>query len=343
MLAEIEGGAFMDCKSLKRVVLNEGLTTLGEYDEYLDDSNVYYGVFSCGGLEEITLPSTLTTIGDNTFSDCYNLRVVWVEDGCAPDIRQYVNYNVVVLPTTVGDRPLQDLRRLKEIVIPEGVEKIGEYWFSRSDIESVIIPESVQVIEEYAFYKCRELRRTVIPKGVVEIQSSAFKDCKNLKEVVFEEGSQLEKIGYRCFASTGLEEITLPKMLKEIGSGALFDCNNLKVIYTEDGCEANLCDSEISDTVKVGPLPETMIGNMRIWDLRKLKDVTVPDGAERIGNQWFWRAEIEKITVPVSVQEIGTNAFCECKKLREIVFEEGSKLKVVRKEAFGNCKSIKGI
>ena len=41
------------------------------------------------------------------------------------------------------------------------------------------------------------------------------------------------------------------------------------MIYVEDGCEANLCDSEIPDPVKVGPLPETMIGNMRVWDFRR--------------------------------------------------------------------------
>ena len=53
-LKEIYGTAFYCCKSLKRVVLNEGLETL---------SNYYSGgVFENSGIEEIRLPSTLKKI-----------------------------------------------------------------------------------------------------------------------------------------------------------------------------------------------------------------------------------------------------------------------------------------
>ena len=37
-----------------------------------------------------------------------------------------------------------------------------------------------------------------------------------------------------------------------------------------------------------------MLGNMKIWDLKKLKDVVIPNGVERIKNYWFWGADIEK-------------------------------------------------
>lgn len=33
---------------------------------------------------------------------------------------------------------------------------------------------------------------------------------------MIEEGSKLEKIGLKCFYSTGLEEITLPRALKKV-------------------------------------------------------------------------------------------------------------------------------
>ena len=86
---------------------------------------------------------------------------------------------------------------------------------------------------------------------------------------MFEEGTKLEKIGYDCFRNSGLEEITLPKTLKEINMWAFNDCTSLKTIYVEDGCEANLSSLKLPDSTQVGPLPETMVGGVRVWDLRK--------------------------------------------------------------------------
>ena len=51
--------------------------------------------FSHSGVEEITLPGTLKGIGKDAF-DCYNLRTVWVVEGCTLDIRKYVSNSVRV-------------------------------------------------------------------------------------------------------------------------------------------------------------------------------------------------------------------------------------------------------
>lgn len=71
--------------------------------------------------------------------------------------------------------------------------------------------------------------------------------------------------------------------------------------------------------------------------------MTIPDGVERIGNHWFWRAKVESVTIPASVREIGVEAFSRCKRLENVAFEEGSRLKIIRKGAFRGCSSIKNI
>ena len=55
----------------------------------------------------------------------------------------------------------------------------------------------------------------------------------------------------------------------EIGKETFKDCEKLKYIYVEDGCEASLCEAGISHSVTVGPLPETMVGGLRVWNIRK--------------------------------------------------------------------------
>ena len=114
-----------------------------------------------------------------------------------------------------------------------------------------------------------KIKRITIPKNVTKIEHSTFHDCKNLKQIMFEEGSKLEKIGFNCFRNSGLEEITLPKALKKVGYGAFENCGNLKTIYVEDGCEADLLLAEVPNSTKVGPLPETMAGGVRVWGLRE--------------------------------------------------------------------------
>lgn len=59
---------------------------------------------------------------------------------------------------------------------------------------------------------------------------------------------------------------------------------------------------------------------MSILELQKLKKVTIPNGVERIGNYWFWNCDIESVEIPISVREIGIEAFCYCSNLKKLVF-----------------------
>ena len=79
------------------------------------------------------------------------------------------------------------------MVVPDGVERIGNHWFCEAEIERITIPASVR-----------------------EIGADAFFECKKLKDVIFEEGSRLEKIGQNCFYSTRIERIVIPKGVTEI-------------------------------------------------------------------------------------------------------------------------------
>ena len=54
------------------------------------------------------------------------------------------------------------------------------------------------------------------------------------------------------------------------------------------------------------------------------KVVVIPDGVEKIENNWFWGSKAVSVTIPASVREIGDCAFRNCKKLRQITFSESS-------------------
>ena len=54
---------------------------------------------------------------------------------------------------------------LKEVILSEGLESIGEGCFSMSGLEEITIPKSVETIEWSAFYRCESLWKVVFQEG----------------------------------------------------------------------------------------------------------------------------------------------------------------------------------
>ena len=105
----------------------------------------------------------------------------------------------------------------------------------------------------------------------------------------------------------------------------------------EDGCEASLAKTGMSYRTSVIPFPAVLLGDLSIQDLRKMKNVVIPEGTEEIGNRWFYDSDVESVIVPASVAEIGAYAFCECGHLRRVTFVPGSMLKKIHVGSF--CES----
>ena len=104
------------------------------------------GVFeNCDSLISITIPESVTSIGNFAFFGCSNLT---------------------------------------NITIPDSVKSIGEYAFEGcTSLTSVTIPDGVTKIKEDTFWGCSSLTSVTIPDSVIEIEDSAFGGCNSLKDV----------------------------------------------------------------------------------------------------------------------------------------------------------------
>ena len=65
----------------------------------------------------------LEKIEPNAFEHCLRLRTIYVGNECSVDIHNYVRSSVAVCPvnTVVGDYFLHDLRRIRHVVIQDGI------------------------------------------------------------------------------------------------------------------------------------------------------------------------------------------------------------------------------
>ena len=150
----------------------------------------------------------------------------------------------------------------------------------------------------------------------------------------------MEYIRASCFSQSGLKEVTFLGMLKEIYWKAFRDCFSLRVVWVDECCRSYV-RKYMKNDVMVLPT-KALIGDTLLRDLRQLSEVVIPEGVEKIRGHWFSYSDIESVTVSRSVQVIEEYAFYGCKNLKEVVFEEGSRLEKIGNSSFArtNLKEI---
>jgi hypothetical protein len=161
---------------IKGIILPSTLETIGDS-----------AFQNCFGLTCITIPASVTEIADNAFRYCRDLNCITV--GKANSV--YASENGVLFHR--GKRTLIQYPESKGesfYTIPEGVVSIGDHAFSYSkNLSSVAIPHSVTSMGEHAFYGS-SLSSIVIPYTMRSVGEYAFYSCSNLNTVTFE-GSQV--------------------------------------------------------------------------------------------------------------------------------------------------------
>lgn len=178
--------------STVEVAKNTGITGTLKIPEtvYDGDQNQYtvtaIGNDAFGGndIRELELPSTLKTIGDNAFSNNYNMKNFKIPEGV----------------TTIGAYAFNSLWGITEIEIPASVESLAQGSFQWCGIVEKITfaPGShLKEIAGGAFYQCEKVKQIVLPDSITQIGGAAFKDCKSLEEIVLPEGiSKIEAAAF---------------------------------------------------------------------------------------------------------------------------------------------------
>ena len=325
--------AFEQCSNLKEVVLPNSLVKIDSYT-----------FARCSSLEIITFPESIETISDNAFEGCISLKSIVIPKdvksidstafyGCTvlseivvdPE-NQYYNDGegsngifktsdktlVVGCSATVIPNGTKSIAQsafhssgIKELIIPEGLESIGDYAFSGcSNLEKIMIPNSVTDIGESAFLGCISLESIVIPDSVIGIGEDMFSDCTSLKKVVLP--NTLKEIGDYLFNNcNNLSSFEIPESVTSIGSHAFYNCSSLKNINIPDGV--------------------TYIGSYAFSGCNGITDISFPKGLKHIGFSAFCQcSELVSVTIPDSVTNIEDLAFLGCDKLKEIKVKSGS-------------------
>lgn len=193
--------------------------------------------FEGAPIQQITIPNTVTEIGERAFSNCLNLVSI-------------------VLSTSlqkISNAMLQGCRSLTEITIPASVTEIGQDAFGGTGITHIIIPATVTVLGQNVLTQCSSLATIDIQANVTEIPASFAIESGRTSITL---PNTVRMIGDAAFAtgSASLTEITIPASVTSIGADAFAQPNFMTTITclaTAPPTMGNLSSFQIGDNTVI--------------------------------------------------------------------------------------------
>lgn len=250
-VAGIGDYAFAGYENVTSVIIPDTVTYIGEC------------AFADTAIKTITIPASVTKIGNLAFDCCYELTDIIIDEGN----EYFVNVDGHLYTKDMTKLIRYDITKEEtEFVIPNTVTTIGGGAFSEAMLTNITISESVKVIEKNAFSWCT-VTSVNIPKSVETIEDSAFASCGALTDIVVDEQNEnysskdgvlfnknktvliqypggKEDVSYQvpdgvttikadAFYSYSLQAVLIPKSLEVVEAYAFERCEMLDTILYE--------------------------------------------------------------------------------------------------------------
>ena len=280
--------AFSGCSDLTSINVASGNTHYSSIDGVLYNS-VQDTLIQCPGAKtSVTIPNSVTSIGDRAFSGCSGLTTL--------------NFNAINCQNF------------------ESYRYNGNYYFpfSGTSLTTVNIGDSVQRIPANFVSGCSSLTSVTIGNSVTSIGEWAFSDCSGLTTLNF------NAINCQDFGSfgTSLTTVNIGDSVRRIPAYFVSGCSSLTSVtignsVTSIGSSAfEGCSDLTSVTI---PNSVTSIGVRAFYDCSGLTSVTIPNSVTSIEDYAFYGCRgLTSVTIPNSVTSIGKSAFFHCSGLTSV-------------------------
>jgi len=271
--------AFASCYNLESFTAN-GLTMLGDYS------------LSSTKLKSFRINSKLTSISNTAFFQSSIEEFIVDSDNTVYSAVDGVLYKdhgktLFLYPCNKAD---------ESFIIPSEVTNLAESSFLDAKLKKVIIPDSVESMGYFVFSRSA-LTDVKFGKGLKEISYECFENCYDLKNIDF--GSGVESIANRAFCTcTSLETLVLPENIKEISSASFGECTSLKSVSVSSlevipyqafmSCYA-LTDIQINNVKS--------INRAAFAYCRSIDSITLPESVTYVHPYAFYRSDGNKTKI----------------------------------------------
>jgi hypothetical protein len=292
-----------------------GVTSVG------DDAFAY-----CPNLTSITIPSSVTNIGKGAFAYCTSLTTVTIPGSV----------------TTIGYTAFDDCTNLTEADFEGNAPTIEAplgripFVFEGDNLATLyFIPGTTGwgtafggLVPEAAF-------NFMTNNGTITITSgnSGFSGALVISSTLF--GLPVTSIAETAFFEGTLASVTIPSTVTNIGFEAFDDCTNLTAI--------NLDAQNPAYSTLAGVLFDKSQRNLIQYPVgNAAASYTIPNGVTNIGTFAFRDcSSLTSVTIPNGVTGIGPSAFDSCTSLTNVNIP--NTLTTIASSVFDNCSSLAGV
>ena len=233
-ITSIGNYAFHDCLGLKSITIGNSVTSIGNmaFGGCSSITSVTWNAKNCTnrcGLYDSPVESFV-----------FGNEVESIPNGCCNEMNKLTSITIPNSVTNIGERAFYGCSSLTSVTIGSSVTTIGSLaFYGCSGLKSIEIPNSVTTIGGSAFYGCTDLTSIVVANdnlkydsrdncnAIIETASNTLiRGCKNT--II---PNSVTTIGYNAFGDCrSLTSVTIPNSVTTIGSSAFENCLWLKSI-----------------------------------------------------------------------------------------------------------------
>ena len=335
----IEASAFAGT-SIEKLIILEGVTTI--------EDNAFS---NCESLKTVVLPSTLTKIDSDAFSNSSNIN--YVNFNGTIDQWASIDFFKETSNPVYYSKNLYINGELAEDIVIENVENYA--FINCESLKNVYISDGVKTIGRSAFEHCSNLEIIDLPNTITHSYTDAFLGCSNLKKtnyrgtvdewahIIFNiETSNPVNYSHNLYLNDVLLENAVIKEATRVGDYAFINCDSIKTLVVGgnvekiNGSAFRGCDGLISVDIQGSTL-----STYSFAECTSLVDVQISEEGKafNLSSYAFYKCSaLEEIVLPTRITGIGNSTFQKCTSLKTVYLS--TEIRRVGFDAFYDCPSL---
>lgn len=290
-VTRINSKAFAGCTGLTKVTVNSG-------------ASIHYDSFDDWSIVESDVDVRPSTYEGETWN--YYVRAGQIIDA-DPDIQYLLVTDDI---TSIGNNAFSDCTDLRTVEFSSGsnLSSIGEFAFYEcSSLESINLPDSVTTIGQSAFDGCTSLSEIGLPSNLTSIGLNMLRGTTSLTSIDIP--VSVTTIGTNAFYDSGLEFVDLSALdLTSIGMGAFADCTSLTTVVLPAQLEI-FSDTGVSGSSGAFQGCTSLNTVYAAGEEAREGVLSLPSTIQVIGQRTFQNTGFSSVDISADVLSLSINAY----------------------------------